>query len=611
MCGILGTLPNTEQTFFKRALDELSHRGPDGFGIWQDEYLTLGHRRLSILDLSEAGKQPMEYNHLVITFNGEIYNFVEIKAELEAKGHRFVSTSDTEVVLAAYLEWGELCLRKFNGMWAMAIWDKEKRTLFLARDRFGVKPLFYAFIKGKFIFASEMKAILHFLPQIKLATHFDWCKNNIYEYEATSKCLIEGISRFPAGHFGIVNLENQEIKLTRYWDTLQELEEVPKTYQQQVEVFRERFFEACRIRMRADVKIGTALSGGLDSSAVTSALVHLSNKGERTSPDWQNAFVATFPNTDLDERRYAEVLTSQLGVNAVFKEIDPSKGVQQLEEYLWLFEELYLTSPIPMIEIYKTIKQNGVTVSLDGHGADELLSGYGNGLFNIIKDQPFSLSTIRQVIKTYKEIRNIEDKKTWKYFVDGFEGRKNLFTHYGKSILGLNQKEDLQAQKLGFFNQYLYTLFHHTILPTLLRNYDRYSMAASVEIRMPFMDYRLVKFCFSLPWQSKLNKGYTKAILRDAMNPYMPQEITWRKLKIGFGTPFTEWIRGSWKSYFLDTIHSQDFQQSAVIDSKDVKNTIENLISAKNPNFAQGQNAWKAIMPYFWEKSFLKRKRNT
>ncbi len=606
MCGILGTLPNTESIFFEQALNQLTHRGPDGFGIWQDECVTLGHRRLSILDLSDAGKQPMAYNNLVITFNGEIYNFIEIKKELQAKGYQFVSESDTEVILAAYLEWGSGCLSKFNGMWAFAIWDKQTQKLFLARDRFGVKPLFYSFVGDKFVFASEMKAIFPFLSEIKMAKHFEWCKENIYEYESTDKCLIDNIQRFPAGHFGVVDLTNKKIKLTQFWNTLDELEDVPTQYEKQVEQFRELFFDACRLRMRADVKIGTALSGGLDSSAITAALANISKNDIRTAPDWQNAFVATFPNTDLDESNYARVLTEKLGIKAFFQEIDPEKGINVLKDYLWILEDLYLTSPIPMVEIYKTIKRNGVTVSLDGHGADELLSGYGNGLLNIIKDNPFDVSVIQQVIQTYKEIRNIQDNKTWKYFVDSFYGRKNLAIHYTKSLFSFHQKGSLLEQKLGFFNQYLYEIFHKTILPTLLRNYDRYSMAASVEVRMPFMDYRIVKYCFSLPWQSKYRNGFTKAILRDAMNAYMPPEITWRKLKTGFGTPFTEWIRGSWKPYFLDTINSSEFSNSSLIDSKIVKKKIENLIQISEPTFAMGQEAWKAIMPFFWETSVLK-----
>lgn len=608
MCGILGTLPNVDRETFQKALDLLWHRGPDGFGIWQDdEYITLGHRRLSIIDLSENGHQPMVYNNRwVISFNGEIYNFIELKQELKLKGYSFVSNTDTEVILAAYQEWGVESLNKFNGMWAFAIWDRQTKRLLLARDRFGVKPLFYAYVDGKFIFASEMKAIFPFLKEVKRSSHFEWCLKNIYEYEASEYSLIEGIKRFPAGCYAFLDKVNKALEFHRYWDTLEHLQEIPDSYEKQVETFRELFFDACRLRIRADVKIGTALSGGLDSSSVTTAISHIVKSEVSLPRDWHNVFVATFPDTDLDERTFAEILTTKLGINAFFEIINPKDRVKNLEQYLWLFEELYLTSPIPMIEIYKAMRRKGVVVSLDGHGADEMLSGYGNALFKIAKENPFNFSLGKQIIQTYKEIRNIRDKRMWKYFVDGYEGRKNILRHYIREILGMNPKENLKEKKMGFFNLYLFDLFHTSILPTLLRNYDRYSMAAGVEVRMPFIDYRLVTYCFSLPWQSKYRNGFTKAILRDAMNPYMPAEITWRKSKIGFGTPFTEWIRKGWKEYFLDIICSQDFQQSTIIDANKVKNVIENLISAPSPTFEEGQNAWKEIMPYFWEKAVLK-----
>lgn len=610
MCGILGTLPGTETLLFEQALSQLAHRGPDGFGIFNDKnILSLGHRRLSILDLSEKGQQPMIYqDRWVITFNGEIFNFLEIRAELESKGYSFFSDTDTEVILAAYQEWGANCLQKFNGMWAFAIWDKKTQQLFLARDRFGVKPLFYAFVEGRLIFASEMKAIFPFLKEKKISQKFEWCLKNIYEYEHTEHCLIEGIKRFPAGHYALFSLADKSLQPQRYWNTLEHLVSVSPKYEEQVEYFRELFFDACKIRMRADVKIATSLSGGLDSSSVITALKQVVRQSERISDDWQNAFVATFPNTQLDESYYARLLTENLGIKAFFMEINPEKHINNLENYLWFFEELYYTSPIPMIEIYKSMKKQGVSVSIDGHGADELFSGYGNALFNIAKENPFNLKLIKQIIKTYKEIRDIKDKKMWKYCVDGYEGRKNIIKSYLNAFLGKNDKENLQEKKLGLFNQYLYEIFHKTILPTLLRNYDRYSMAASVETRMPFMDYRIVTYCFSLPWQSKYRRGFTKAILRDAMKPYMPAEITWRKSKIGFGTPFTNWIRGAWKEYFLDTVHSIDFLNSSLIDSKEVKQKIENLIDSSNPTFSMGQEAWKAIMPFLWEKAVLKRK---
>ena len=337
MCGILGTIPSTDGSKFKKALDTLYHRGPDAYGVENiGNYITLGHRRLSIVDLSPKGHQPMSdiSSRYTLTFNGEIYNFIEIRAELKERGYVFRSHSDSEVVLYAYIEWGSECVNKFNGMWAFAIWDRLKNELFLSRDRFGKKPLFYAVIDGKFIFSSEMKAIYPFLKSVKPSTDFSWMKNNIFLYEATDKCLVDGIKRFPFGCNGLYKDKN--LKINRYWNTLEHLVEVPDNYEDQVEHFRELFLDACKIRMRSDVPIGTALSGGLDSSATISAMAHLS-KGQIDygKKDWQHAFVASFPGTPLDESKYAKIVADNIGIEANYVDINPFKYCENLEDYFY------------------------------------------------------------------------------------------------------------------------------------------------------------------------------------------------------------------------------------------------------------------------------------
>lgn len=627
MCGILGAMPAQNPVLFEQALSLIAHRGPDGFGIWQEEEkISLGHRRLSILDLSEAGKQPMNFmERYTITFNGEIFNFLEIKHELLQKGYSFVSDSDTEVILAAFHEWKEKCLHKFNGMWAFAIWDKNEQTLFLSRDRFGIKPLYYSFNQKGFVFASEMKAIFPFLDEVKPSSDFEWCRNNIFKYEATEKTLIEGIKRFPAGHYAFFKKENigkKELKPIRFWETLDNLVEVPKTYEEQVEKFRELFLDSCKLRMRSDVRIGTALSGGMDSSAVICgmAAIQKQEKDSRVAKDWQNAFVACFKDTPFDESVYAKEVTDYLGIKGVFEEINPTQGIDNLEEYLWLFEDIYLTSPIPMVEIYKTIKRNGVTVSIDGHGADELLSSYGNRILLNAKDTPFSAKKIKHVLKLYEGLSEQKDssfKKRLNTIIDTYGGRKPLILHYLNSLTGTNFDDNLGnglastnpeiQKKLGFFTAQLYEDFHQTILPTLLRNYDRYSMAASVEVRMPFMDYRLVSYCFSLPSESKIKNGYTKSILRDAMKDDMPQNVVWRKPKTGFNTPIVQWLQGDWKDFILDNLESTAFQNSDLINQNNVKKQVLKVINTPNIPYLEGEKAWEMLMPYFWEKSVIKR----
>lgn len=625
MCGILGSMPESKEITFKKALDTISHRGPDGYGIWHDKghYISLGHRRLAILDLSELGKQPMHYSNYVITFNGEIYNFIELKKELQTKGFSFKTESDTEVVLAAYQAWGPQCLHKFNGMWAFAIWDTQKKEIFISRDRFGVKPLFYAFAQEKFIFASEMKAIMPFLPSIKPSQDFEWCRDNLFLYEGTDKCLIDGIKRFPAGHWAIVKYGDRHLSPTRFWTTADHVTPPPTKYEEQVEMFRELFLDSCKLRLRADVPVGTSLSGGLDSSAVICSIAYIQQQNKnnlRSSSNWQHAFVATFPNNRLDESYFAQKVVDHLHIKANFLEIDPSSSLNKLNDYLYLFEELYITNPIPMIETYSSMRKAGVIVSMDGHGADELLGGYADDMFRLPRDIGFNISQLQALIKVYnniisphsppdkKEAVSQQNKSLIRNLASVYDFRKLPYYTY-KVLSRILKEENVNHSTIkGNFNNHLYKNFHQVVLPTLLRNYDRYSMAAGIEVRMPFMDYRLVNFSFSLPWDSKIRNGYTKNIIRDALKDIMPPEVVWRKSKIGFTAPSTTWMKNQWKDFLNDTIHSKDFETCGLINAKEVKSEIENLIANPNATLSGGEKAWSHLMPYLWQKAVLQNK---
>ena len=611
MCGILGTIPTTENHLFKNALDTLTHRGPDDFGIENiGNDITLGHRRLSIVDLSRNGHQPMSDStaRYTLIFNGEIYNFVELREDLIKHGYTFVSKSDSEVALYSYIEWGEKCVDRFNGMWALAIWDNVKKELFMSRDRFGKKPLFYAFVKGTFIFASEMKAIYPFLNEVKPSDDFHWMKNNIFLYESSEKCLIDGIKRFPFGHNGVY--KNGKLTKYRYWNTLDNLVQIPSRYDEQVNVFRELFVDACRIRMRSDVPIGTALSGGLDSSATISVMAHIArNESSYSTKDWQHAFVASFPGTPLDESVYAKMVVDNIGIGAEYVNINPLEHWNKLDEYFYKFEELYITSPIPMLMTYEAVKKHGTTVTLDGHGADELLSGYGH-ILEALWDAKLNIGKIKDVLNThYESVGNFSQNKSKGHFelYAGFMVKK-LLNMVANNELKSKDSSHENYRKLDNFSQSLYIIFHETILPTLLRNYDRYSMINSVEIRMPFMDHRIVSFVNSLPYTSKFGGGYTKKLIRDAVAPYMPEEITWRKSKIGFTSPILDWMQNDLRDWFGDTVHSREFMESPLITSpEDIRNNVLNIINKKDDSFNHAQKAWTDITPFLWGKSILGR----
>ena len=616
MCGIFGFVGNLPEQLAHQCTSMLAHRGPDGSGLWHTPEVTLGHRRLSILDLSDNAKQPMrsENGRYWITFNGEIYNFVELATELQGLGYSFRSSSDTEVALAAFDAWGERCQTRFNGMWALAIWDAQKKELFLSRDRFGKKPLFYANLLGNgFVIASEMKAIFPLLSKVAANEELVRNMSRIFQYESTDECVIEGIKRLPAGHSGL--FRNGKLEVKRWWCTLDHIPDIPSKYEDQVEAFRELFMDACALRMRSDVPLGTALSGGLDSSATISCMAHISKRGRtmRMGRDWQHAFVASFPGTPLDEVAYAKMVTNSIGIQPTIVEIDPLKAISELDKYLYQFEDLYITSPIPFMQTYAAVKAAGVSVTLDGHGADEIFGGYSFDFVQALQDAGWSFQQIASIIDTYYDSfgASLEARKLplktifyakWraKHLAKRVLGRKPLWE------IGVDSAHGLW-QSLDSFNKQLYISTHETVLPTLLRNYDRYSMSNGVEIRMPFMDHRVVAFGFALPWTSKIRGGFSKAIIRDAIGPYMPPEVAFRKTKIGFNSPIVDWMKGPLKEFMLDTISSRSFRECQLINPKRVGDGINSVIFGKDVTLADGVSAWTMLTPFLWEKAVISR----
>ncbi|MBM9614407.1 asparagine synthase (glutamine-hydrolyzing) [Desulfobulbus rhabdoformis] len=615
MCGIFGYLGNITDELARTCTDRMAHRGPDDSGLWQDVGITLGHRRLAILDLSEQGKQPMSYgeDRYWITFNGEIYNFIELRGILKKDGYSFRSDSDTEVILAAYIRWGESCLEKFNGMWALAIWDRQEKELFLSRDRFGKKPLFYTALPNGFAFASEMKALFPLLNAVRPNIALVKDHSRIFRYEATDECVIKGIKRFPAGYYGRVR--DDRFSLERYWCTLDHLIKAPSRYEEQVEMFRELFMDACRIRMRSDVPIGTALSGGLDSSATISAVADISQHqpGTRLSSDWQHAFVASFPGTPLDETEYAKMVTDHLGIEATFLDIDPLKALDRLSEYFYLFEDLYITSPIPFMLTYGAMREHGVKVTLDGHGADECFGGYRFDFIEALADAGCNFHKAKMVLDTYYDsfsadaLRHNAELPAKPRFWLRYQAKRFLsllLKRKGQSSLYIHHPE---YGRLDNLTTLLHQRTHETILPTLLRNYDRYSMANGVEIRMPFMDHRIVSLAFSLPWTSKIRNGYSKVIIRDAASGLMPKKVAYRKSKIGFNSPIVQWMQGPLKQFLLDTINSQTFKTSNLVESDEVATLIKKVIYDPKALFTDGEKAWTKFSPYLWEQAVLRK----
>lgn len=597
MCGITGFWSKqrnriTQETF-DLFTDSLSHRGPDGRGVYnnRDANIWIGHRRLKILDLSEKGKQPFSdlSKRFWITYNGEIYNFLEIKHSLELLGEKFESDCDTEVILKSYIIWGEACQLKFNGMWAFAIWDTEKKELFLSRDRFGVKPLYYHFSENCFAFASEMKAFIA-LPNISLdynSTVVDYSIKNLQSIlPDKNQTWLKDIRQIGAGHSLLFSVTDEKILIKKWWETLDHLPELPLTALGKINGFRELFFDACKLRLRSDVRMGFALSGGLDSSSVLFSCHHLDLKKDlplRCSSNWRNALTALYPNTTQDEELHANQVVMNTKVKATYVEVNPLKfTAEEIEKISFDFEDIWDLPFGPWL-LYKKYRENGIYVSIDGHGADELLGGYHHQVKALINSygtkHPYRFWDIRRTyIGLFKEkpSSQIYNMPSYRSF---FKEYKDPYPHI-----------DLDDP----VNKQLYSDFHSNSLPFILKNFDRLSMAHGVEIRAPFMDWRVVCYAFALSGQWKIGGGYTKRILRKAMKGILPEVIRKRRGKIGFANPTSEWIAKGLYTYCLDRINSKTFLESPFWNGFQIKNEADTIYKEKR--FGELRNYWECIL---------------
>jgi asparagine synthase (glutamine-hydrolysing) len=629
MCGIVGIWNQNgepvDQMVLRRFTDSLSHRGPDGNGFYIDPEANLGfgHRRLAIIDTTDGGRQPMSYanGRYWITFNGEIYNFLELKSELGGYGYQFQTDSDTEVILTAYHHWGEDCQQKFNGMWAFAIWDRQERNLFLSRDRFGVKPLIYYFDNKRFAFASEMKAFLtldwfqlEFNPSMVTAA-----LSNERLVEGSEDCLLQGLRHLLGGHC-LTLKPGESPKIRRWWRTLDHLEKAPERYEDQVLRFQELFLDACRIRMRSDVPIGTALSGGLDSSSVLCGMRYIrntNNASDRLANDWQKAFVVTYPGSKIDERKYADMVVNHTGVTPVYSIGNAELYMEYFDDILFHLEEIADIHLGPWL-VYKTQRENGIVVTLDGHGGDETLGGYSWYITAALKDAIRSASPLQvnELLMTLKGLGVFSDGHILKILKDYFTKQINRQNHpwllqKPMRFASSNYIEDMPAANSGdAIYKSLYVDFHFTQLPTILRNYDRISMAHGVEIRAPFMDWRLVSYLFSLPSNAKIGSGFTKRILRDALKGILPEPVRTRTQKLGFPNLAEAWTSPRAQEFIRDVTTSLEFQQSAIWNGRKIVKDLE--ISTRNQDAEQIHRAWIFVQAMSLMKLFReKRERNS
>jgi asparagine synthase (glutamine-hydrolysing) len=642
MCGIAGIicLNGVKPKDLQQMSVVLKHRGPDDEGfiiidsvgksnffkgndtitrfadlqhiseanLTSQNQLGLVHRRLSILDLSPAGHQPMTYknDNYQIVFNGEIYNYREIKNELVCEGYQFVSDSDTEIIPAAYDKWGKQCIDKFVGMWAFSLYDKEKKQLFLSRDRFGIKPLYYSFTKGNFAFASEIKALLTLdfvKPEAKMSAVYEFISFGATSDPADN--LFKQIHVLPPAHNMFVNLNDASFTTEEYYN----LEEKVANYKFPPDSEIENTFAALLnnsidLHLRADVSVGSALSGGLDSSTLV-AITATKMKGASFK-----TFTAAYKEKNIDESDFAKkVIAQHKNIEGHFTYPDNTGYWEDLEKLIW-HQDLPInsTSMFAQWEVMKSAKKENIKVLLDGQGADEILGGYYNfaGIYLIELLKCFRLRQFlleRRALQTNfaPNINMALGKAAYYFMPETLQRSVRAKGRLGMNFISGSYKSELAAIKVParggntFKAQSL--LSTRFGLQDLLRYEDRNSMAFSIESRVPFLDHRLVEFSIALKNDWKIKNGWTKYILRKTAEPVLDKEIVWRKYKMGFLTPQKEWKTRSQKEL-------NDFVNETEVPKFLDREYLLKLNSADLTGSSHLSEFWKMISFLKWIKVF-------
>lgn len=632
MCGILAVVGHVEKSDFLTALNLQSHRGPDDYGYTHEASVHLGHRRLSIIDLNRASKQPMTAGQGLLSciFNGEIYNYKEIKSTLLKNGYKFNTESDTEVLINAYHFWGENCLHHFIGMFAFVIFDKRDGSIFVARDRLGVKPLYYSNQGGKLIFSSEIKSI-------KSISKSDYNLNLLavssylsYRYPIANDTFYTGISQLPPAHYIKVSAD-LKMQVHKYWDfsekiTLQQEDRGEAYYLEKLE---ELFTSSVRYRMIADVPVGAYLSGGVDSSAVVAAMAKESNSPIQT-------FTIGFDEAGYNEFEYAREVAERYNTNHHEIILSGDDYIETMENLIQLKDApLGVPNEVPLYLMSKELKKY-ITVVLSGEGADEIFGGYGR-IFRAA-DEYEKLLRRDSGTASQKLVESLNSKYGDLRFSSELDHFIHLYqytsTQQKASLLGpaFNLKEmesELRSIFSGAFNQtpagstyvnkmmYAFEKLH---LPGLLQRVDTTTMGASVEARVPFVDHRLVEFAFSIPtkyklhWTSLPRQGddlisesisetldIPKYILKKSQAAHLSERVLYRK-KMGFPVPLNRWFGGAFNSYAKNTLMNGTLVSEGLLKRDSVLNLLENPALEKNHTLAM--RVWMLINLELFIKNF-------
>jgi len=625
MCGICGVVnfsvaEPVARELIEKMSDAQSHRGPDDFGYFIDRNAGLGHRRLSIIDLS-GGRQPIynEDESVAVVFNGEIYNYAELTAKLSAQGHQFLTRSDTETIVHSYEQYGDDCVRDFRGMFAFAIWDRRKRRLFIARDRLGIKPLYYYAGPGFLAFASEIKALLQH-PGVP--REIDLQSLDLYlalRYVPGPKTIFKGIFKLQPGH--AMSLDASGLHIRKYWDL--EYSETPRSDAAAIEEFQALFEESVRLRLIAEVPLGVFLSGGLDSSAALAMMSRIN--GRKRIKTFSVGYEASGPSgseaADSNEFSFAREAASHFGAEHHEYRLTHSEFRESAALMAYhLDEPLADPSCLPLYYISK-LARNHITVVLSGEGADEILGGYN------LYQRLMAIERLRGKIGPIAGLARASAGLPWSERMRSYVDRIGapLEEHYRGVVKGIGAGTRLKligddrfqrsearldevfapyfshTQNTSVLNRMLYADARVWLPENLLLKADKMTMATGVELRVPFLDHKLVEFAATLPDSMKIRGGSGKWLLRNAMGNELPPAIL-NRTKKGFPSPTASWLRLELRDFVRDTLLASGSASTTFFSRQAVEEVVKRHEEKKAPGY---QEVWSLMVFELWHRQFI------
>lgn len=604
MCGIAGFNWN-DRDLLSRMMDSIHHRGPDESGSFIDDFVSLGHRRLKIIDL-ESGRQPIanEDESVFVIFNGEIYNFRQLRVSLEEKGHRFASHTDTEVIVHAYEECGIECVQQLNGMFAFALYDSIKKILFLIRDRVGVKPLYYYYDGTKLIFASEIKAILadRTIPRSVDPTAFQ--EYFSFRYNPGDRTLFQGIKKVQPGH--VIQFRNGSLETRQYWDIYEN--RLEKSENLLIRELQGLLSDSVESRLISDVPLGVFLSGGLDSASIVALMSKQSDKIKTFSVGFEDAVDSELP--------YARMVSEQFGTEH-HEFLVEDQHLSLLPEMVWhLDEPIGDAATLPTLVISGYAKKY-VTVILAGEGGDEAFAGYDNQriMMQVARFDP-RIKILKQIIQKVKTVFPVGSN--WYRILNVLSACRTEQQYYVLNAL-FNSQELLKSgletntvnpaaffprQKMGLLNSLQYYGYKTWLPHDFCMKADKMTMAHGIEERAPFLDYRLINFGFSLPDRFKIHNGNGKYLLKKSMEPFLPKHIIYRK-KHGYNAPMDQWFKGRLKGSLENLLEERehDLYTSGYVSG--LLDKFQHSGDNYSMNFFHAQKLWGVLMFELWYRVFI------